>query len=265
MTRIAHAAGAAAVLCLPAAAGAQESNEELAKKLNNPVANLISVPFQFNYDEGFGPDKGGRAVLNIQPVVPVHITPDWNVIIRTIVPVIYQERTSPTTGSAQGLGDTTQSFFFSPSSPKNGLTWAIGPAFLWPTGESELGTKTWGAGPTVLILKQQGGYTYGVLANHIWSYADLGANNRPAVSSTFIQPFLSWTSRNATTLGINTESTYNWKTKAWTIPVNLSVTHLYKFGQQRVSLGGGLRVYAARDGTGPEWGARFITTFLFPR
>ena len=264
MTRIAHVADAAAALCLPATAHAQESNEELAKKLSNPVANLISVPFQFNYDEGFGPDKGGRYTLNIQPVGPVHITPDWNLITRTILPVIYQERTSPTTGSAQGLGDTTQSFFFSPAA-KNGLTWAIGPAFLWPTGESELGSKKWGAGPTVLILKQQGGFTYGVLANHIWSYADLGDNNRPGVSSTFIQPFLSWTSRSATTLGINTESTYNWKTKAWTIPVNLSVSHLYKFGQQRVSLGGGVRVYAARDGTGPEWGARFTSTLLFPR
>jgi hypothetical protein len=166
---------------------------------------------------------------------------------------------------AQGLGDTTQSFFFSPKASHNGLVWAIGPAFLWPTGESELGTKKWGAGPTALILKQQGGYTYGVLANHIWSYADLGDNDRSSVSSTFIQPFLSWTSPTATTIGLNTESTYNWKTKQWSIPVNLTVSQLVKFGSQRVSLGGGARVYAARDGTGPEWGLRFTATLLFPK
>src|SRR6185369_11501109 len=265
MTRIAPVASSAAVLCLPAIAHAQASNEELAKQLNNPVAGLISVPFQFNYDEGFGPDDGAHYTLNIQPVMPVHVTPDSNLIIRTILPVIYREWTSPTTGSAQGLGDTTQSFFFSPSSPKNGVTWGIGPAFLWPTGESELGSKKWGAGPTAIVLKQQGGFTYGVLANHIWSYADLGDNHRPGVSSTFIQPFLSWTGRSATTLGINTESTYNWKSKAWTIPVNMSISHLYNFGGQLVSLGGTVKVYAAREEGGPEWGARFIATFLFPR
>jgi hypothetical protein len=256
---------ATAAVCAPTVALAQESDAELAKKLNNPVASLISVPFQFNYDEGFGPDKGGRYTLNIQPVVPVSLNKDWNLIIRTILPVIYQDRTSPMAGVAQGLGDTTQSFFFSPAQPENGLTWAIGPAFLWPTGESELGTKKWGAGPTVLILKQTGGYTYGVLANHIWSYADLGHNDRQSVSSTFIQPFLAWTSPTATTVNINSESTYNWKTKQWSIPVNLQVSQLYKFGGQRVSLGAGARVYAARDGTGPEWGMRFIATFLFPK
>ena len=93
----------------------------------------------------------------------------------------------------------------------------------------------------------------------------VGDNHRPGVSSTFIQPFLSWTGRSATTLGINTESTYNWKSKAWTIPVNMSISHLYNFGGQRVSLGGTVKVYAAREEGGPEWGARFIATFLFPR
>jgi hypothetical protein len=265
MNRLTLAATTAAALAAPSLVQAQESDAELAKKLSNPVASLISVPLQFNYDEGFGPDKGGRYTLNVQPVVPVSLNENWNLIIRTIVPIVYQERTSPTTGVAQGLGDVTQSFFFSPAQSKNGLIWAIGPALLWPTGESEIGTKKWGAGPTFLILKQQGGTTYGVLANHIWSYADLGHNDRADVSSTFIQPFLSWTSPKATTVGINAESTYNWKTKGWSIPVNLSVSQLYKFGQQRVSLGGGVRVYAARDGTGPEWGARFTATFLYPK
>jgi hypothetical protein len=263
MTRLLFAAGAAA-LTLPAVAWAQDDNAELAKKLSNPVASLISVPLQGNYDCCFGPGDGGRYTLNIQPVIPVSLNDNWNVIIRTIVPVIYQERTSPVTGSASGLGDVTQSFFFSPKASHDGLVWAVGPAFLWPTGEEELGTKKWGAGPTGLLLKQKGGTTYGVLVNHIWSYADLGHNDHGNVSQTFVQPFLSWTSPSATTVGLNTEATYNWKSKAWTIPVNMSVSHLYKFGNQRVSLGGGVKIYAARENEGPDWGLRFTATFLFP-
>ncbi|HEY2359229.1 MAG TPA: hypothetical protein VGH86_17390 [Phenylobacterium sp.] len=268
MTRYCLLALAALALVAPAPARAQDSNAELAKKLSNPVSNLISVPFQFNYDCCFGPSDGGRYTLNVQPVIPVSLNDNWSLIIRTIVPIIYQERVSPDAGSAGGLGDTTQSFFFSPKASANGVTWAIGPAFLWPTGEEELGSKKWGAGPTALILKQQGATIYGVLANHIWSYADLGSNNHQKVNATFVQPFLSWTSPTATTVSINSEATYNWQSDQWSIPINMSVSHLYKFGNQRVSLGGAVRVYLARDavgGGGPEWGARFIATFLYPK
>jgi hypothetical protein len=264
--RLASILAAAGLAALPVLAHAQESEHDLAVKLSNPVANLISVPLQFNYDCCLGPVDGGRTVLNIQPVVPFTLNDRWNLIVRTIVPVIYQERTSPSVGPASGLGDTTQSFFFSPKAPVHGWILAAGPAVLLPTGESELGTKQWGAGPTVLALKQEHGFTYGVLANHIWSFADLGDNTgRPDVSSTFVQPFLSWTSPTATTLGINSEASYNWQSGQWSIPINLSITHLYKVGAQRVSLGGGARVYPAHDGTGPEWGLRFIATLLYPR
>jgi len=264
--------GLAAVLvgCALAAstAKAQESDADVAKKLSNPVASLISVPFQGNYDCCFGPLNGGRYTLNIQPVIPFALSDNWNLILRTIVPVIHQNRTSPTNGAADGLGDTTQSFFLSPQMP-GGLILAAGPAFLWPTGTSELGTLKWGAGPTVLIAKQTpGGYIYGVLANHIWSFADAGGGNRPNVSSTFVQPFLSWTSPTATTLSINSESTYNWQDGQWSIPINMSVSHLYKFGTQRVSLGAGVKIYAARDAVGaadPAWGLRLIATFVFPK
>jgi hypothetical protein len=257
---------AATLAGLPVLAQAQESDEQLAMKLSNPVASLISVPFQFNYDCCLGPDDAGRTVLNIQPVAPFPLNDQWNLIVRTIVPVIYQERLSSTTGPAAGLGDTTQSFFFSPKAPMHGWILAAGPVFLWPTGEKELGSKKWGAGATILALKQEHGFTYGVLANHIWSYADLDDDPPlPEVSATFVQPFLSWTSRTATTVGINSEASYNWTSKQWSIPINLSVTHLYKFGGQRVSLGGGARVYPAHDGTGPEWGLRFIATLLYPR
>lgn len=259
--------GLTAAACLPAGlARAQDSDQELARQLSNPVASLISVPLQLNYDCCYGPEKGGRYTLNVQPVIPVSLNHDWNVIIRTIAPVVKTEHATPGDDTAFGLGDITQSFFFSPKVAKDGVTWAVGPAVLWPTGGSDLGSRKWGAGPTALLLKQQHGYTYGVLANHIWSFADAGdgGKDRPGVSNTFIQPFLSYTNKHATTWGVNAESSYNWKAKGWTVPVNLTVSHLYKFGDQRVSLGGGARVYAANDGVGPEWGLRFVATFLYP-
>ncbi len=257
---------AAVACCLaPALGQAQESDAELAKKLSNPVASLISVPLQQNYDCCYGSEDGGRYTLNVQPVIPFSLNADWNLIVRTIVPIVKTEHAAPGDDTAFGVSDVTQSFFVSPKAEHNGVVWAFGPAFLWPTGESALGTKKWGAGPTALLLKQQHGYTYGVLANHIWSFADAGGGERPDVSQTFIQPFLSYTNPNATTWGINAESTYNWKTQGWTVPINLTVTHVYKFGGQRVSLGGGARAYAAQDGVGPEWGLRFIATFLYPK
>jgi hypothetical protein len=256
----------ASVMAASSPARGQEGDAELAKKLANPVASLISVPLQANYDCCYGPREGGRYVLNVQPVAPIGLNEDWNLIVRTIVPIVYQEHTVPDDNVASGLGDTTQSFFFSPAKPVAGLIVAVGPVFLWPTGSSELGSQKWGAGLTALALKQDRGFTYGLLANHIWSYADLGdEHDHPDVSSTFVQPFLSWTNPKATTVSINAEASYDWKRKEWSIPVNLSVSHVYKFGSQRVSLGGGPRVYMARNGTGPDWGVRAIATFLFPK
>lgn len=255
----------AVLLLLPRPAVAQESEAELAKKLNNPVASLTSVPFQYNHDCCFGPNDGGRETLNIQPVIPFSLGARWNLIVRTITPVIYAQRTSPLQDSEFGFGDITQSFFFSPKAEVAGLILAAGPVFLWPSGEGPLSSKRWGAGPTALVLKQTGGWTYGVLANHIWSFADHGGPGRPDVSSTFLQPFVSWTNANRTTVGINSESTYDWQARQWTVPINMTVAHLYRFGRQPVQLTGGVRVYAVSPNQGPDWGLRFVATFLFPK
>ena len=123
----------------------------------------------------------------------------------------------------------------------------------------------WAAGPTGVILKQQGGWTYGVLANHLWSYADAnGDNNRSAINETFIQPFLAYTWKDATTLTLNSETLYDWTAKEWTVPINLIVSHVYTFGNQPVALAVGGRAYPDAPENGPEWGVRAQATFLFP-
>ena len=236
---------------------------ELAKQLQNPVASLISVPFQNNFDFNLGPTGDGfKYTLNFQPVIPVSLSQDYNLIIRTIVPIISQDDVIPGTNQS-GLGDIVQSFFFSPKKPVGGLILGFGPVFLYPSAtDSLLGSEQWGAGPTGLVLKQTGGWTYGLLFNHIWSYT--GESGRDYVDSTFLQPFISYTTKTKTTFGINTESTYDWHNSQWTVPINLSVSQLIKLGKMPVSLGLGLKYFAESPQGGPDWGVRFIVTPLFP-
>jgi hypothetical protein len=240
---------------------AQESAEDLAKQTQNPVANLISVPLQENYECCIGPDSAGRDVLNIQPVIPVPVGGNLTMIVRTILPVIGEARVSPANGPHFGVGDITQSFFFAPPPMKGGIIFAAGPAFIWPIGGAALGSEKWSAGPTFVLLKQSGPTTVGVLANQLWSYA--GSGRTPNVSSLFVQPFFSYTWPNTTTFSLNTEAGYDWIHRQWTVPVNVGVSHIFKFGPQLVSLGATAKVYADSP-NGPQGGLRLTATFLFP-
>jgi hypothetical protein len=240
---------------------------DLAKKLANPISSLISVPFQSNFDYQIGPrDAGTRYTLNVQPVIPISLNDDWNLISRTILPFISQDDIFPGAGSQTGLGDMTQSLFFSPKEPDpcTGLIWGAGPVFLLATGTDDLlGTDQWGIGPTFVGLKQDGPWTVGMLANHIWSYA--GDDDRPDVNSTFLQPFLAYNTKAATTFTLNTESTYDWEGNEWSIPVHFQITQIVKVGNQPISIGGGLRYWADSPDSGPEGlGFRVLVTFLFP-
>lgn len=245
---------------------AHAQDAELAKKLSNPVSSLISVPFQSNYDRGIGPDgEGEKFYVNFQPVVPISLGPDWTVVSRTIVPIVNQDEIFPGSGDQFGLGDTLQSLFFTPKSPgPSGIIWGVGPAILLPTATDDLlGGEKWGAGPTGVVLKQSGPWTYGVLANHIWSFA--GDNARADISNTFIQPFVSYTTADAWTYGVNLESAYTWIDDVWSVPLNLTASKLTKIGDQPVSIGGGVRYWLTSPDAGPEgFGARLSVTFLYP-
>jgi hypothetical protein len=254
---------AIAVLALATCAlHAQEA--DLAQKLANPIADLISLPIQSNVDFGVGPGDGTIWRTNIQPVIPISISEDWNLICRTILPVIDQEGLAPAGDALDefGLGDTTQSFFFSPkqSSP----IWGIGPVLLIPTATDELlGTEKFGLGPTAVALKQDGPWTYGALANHLWDVA--GDSNRDSINATFLQPFLSYILPTHTTLTVNTETTYDWSNNQWTVPINFQISQLFKIGDQPMQAFIGARYYAEKPANGPDWGVRFGLTFLFPK
>lgn len=235
--------------------------DELSKKLANPVASMISVPLQGNFEFGGGSHRNGfAATTNIQPVIPLPLNQDWNLIIRTVLPVIHRDRYGSADGT--GLGDVTQSFFFTPRGSGH-LTWGIGPVFLWPTAtDDRFGSGKWGAGPTALVLTQQGAWTIGGMANHIWSYA--GPDGRRDVSATFLQPFVSYQFGHGLSASANVEATYDWIARKWTVPINISAAQVFKLGQQVMSAGIGFKYYAVRPSEAPRWGVRATLTFLFP-
>jgi hypothetical protein len=235
------------------------NTDELARQLTNPVSSLISVPLQYNYSRTYG-DDGYKNLLNIQPVIPVSISKDWNMISRTITPIIQQKDLQP--GRSQfGLGDITQSLFFSPKEPtSSGLIWGVGPVALIPTGTDGIGADTWAFGPSIILLKQAGPWTYGVLVNQLW---DTGG--RADISSMFIQPFLAKGLGKGRTLSLNTESSYDWNSKKWTVPINLAYSKVSKWGNQMVSNQIGAGWYVTSPTGGPDWQLRYTLTLLFPK
>ena len=241
-----------------------DDSAELSKKLANPVSSLISFPIQTNFDFGMGSGSGWRMTTNVQPVIPVALNKDWNLISRTIVPIIHQGNVVAQGTSQSGLGDVVQSIFISPNKTEP-FIWGVGPVVLVPTATNDfLGSKQLGLGPTVVVLKQQGPWTVGALWNHIWRVA--GGSGRPRVNAEFIQPFLSYSNREGWTYQVNTESTYDWTGNHWSVPIHGQVSKIVRFGKQPVSFGGAIRCWATTPSGGPEGcGFRIVVTALFPK
>ncbi len=243
----------------------QVSNTKIAKELSNPIADLVHIPVQINYEQDIGPnDDGWRLQTNLQPVIPFHLTENWNLISRTIIPVTHQEDIFPGAGSQSGLGDTTLSLFFNPKK-RGGILWGAGPIMHLPTATgSLLGTEKWGAGPSAIVLTQRGPWTVGSLGHHIWSFA--GDSDREHLSFTFLQPFVAYTWPSAWTASVVSESNYNWKTDKWSVPANVAVSKVVRLGKMPVrfqAMGG---YWVESPDEGPEgFRFRFQVNFVLPR
>jgi hypothetical protein len=244
---------------------ASPANEaaELAKKLANPIASLISVPFQNNTFYGIGSLKGTQNVLNVQPVVPIKLNENLNLITRYIIPIVTQYNLTGEGASQSGLSDATVSAFLSPSKTRNGVTWGAGPAFLVPIAtDNYLGTGKFGIGPTAVILKQTNGFTYGALANQIWSVA--GEADRAAVSQLFVQPFFTYNWKSGAGIGVVGSITQNWETKINTTTITVPFTGITKFGKQIIQLAVGPQ-FPVTGNPIASFGWRAQLTLIFPK
>lgn len=258
-----------AAVALPPPANAAMTAEELAKLAQNPVGNLISVPFQNNTNFSVGPLDKTQNILNIQPVIPIELNRDWNLITRTIVPLIWQPEFSAGQGSRFGLGDTQVSAFLSPSSPgAGGLIWGAGVIAQLPTHTEDLGNRNWGLGPTAVVLRLKSGdpWVYGVLVNNVWSLSD--SRSGGSYNNTLIQPFLNYNFAGGTYLTSSPIVTADWKadsSQRWTVPLGFGVGHIFHFGKLPVNSQIGAYYNVVRPDAGANWQARIQVQVMFPK
>lgn len=255
-----------AVALLLAPAMAQQDETELAKKTQNPVADLISVPLQSNFNFGAGSTGKMLYILNVQPVIPLKIGEDWNLITRVVMPIINQPTLFPGAGNATGLGDINPTFFFSPSKPSS-LIWGVGPTITIPTATDRLlGSGKVSMGPAGVALTIQGPWVLGALMNNQWSVGGWGDR---AVNALLLQPFINYNLPGGWYLTSSPIVTADWKADkagdVWTVPLGGGVGKLFRVGTQPINVQ--LLAYGnvAKPEFGPDWQLRFQVQFLFPK
>ena len=243
----------------------EESQEALAKAAQNPVAKLISVPFQNNFNFGVGPNNAVQYVLNVQPVIPISLSEDWNLITRTIMPIINQPSPAPGVRSAFGLGDINPTFFLSPAKSEK-FIWGAGPTLTFPTAtDSVLGNGKYSAGPAVVALTMQGHWVVGALANQQWSYAGWGSKD---VSAFLVQPFVNYNLPHGWYLVTAPIMTADWKADSgnkWTVPVGGGLGKIQRFGKLPLNIQLQAFYNVEKPDNAADWQLRFQVQFLFPK
>ena len=245
-------------------------DSDLARAAQNPVADMISLPFQNNTNFNVGPLDKTQNILNIQPVYPVSLNDEWNLITRTIVPLISQPAFTPSQDREFGLGDIQFSAFFSPKKPTaGGIIWGAGAIAQFDTASDDrLGQGVFGLGPTAVALTSTGPWVIGGLANNVWSVSE--DSGRQNVNQFLFQPFINYNfpdvpGRYLTFAPIITA---NWEADSgdrWTVPLGLGVGQIFKIGKQPMN--GQVSAYynVEKPEYGADWQLRIQLQFLFPK
>ena len=248
-----------------------ENSEAIAKKLVNPLADMISVPFEYNYDHELGSeDNGISQYVKIQPVLPLHLSKSWDLISRPILPVLWDRNVVPQE-SFHGVGDLEIEEFFSPLAPNAlDIRWGIGPYLSFPTATNDkLGSQQYLGGVVGVVLRQKDHWTVGLLTYQAWSYAkDNGGGNELYTDELYLEPFIDYVTTNAWTFSVNSESYLYWDAQPgseWSVPINADISKLLNFGKLALSLKGGIRYWVANPpGQAQNFGARATITFVLP-
>jgi hypothetical protein len=247
-------------------ASAQESETELAKKTQNPVADLISIPLQNRTNFGIGPNHRTQNLLNVQPVVPISLNSEWNLITRTIMPIIKQPDLSTTSDNTWGLGATTFTAFLAPANP-GPVIWGVGPAIQIPTTtDDQLGSRKWGAGPSVVVLTMQGPWVFGAIANQVWSIG--GNNDRPNTSTFFTNAFLNYNLSDGWYLTSAPIITADWQAtpgNKWTLPVGGGFGKIQRIGKLPFNFSLAAYSNVVRPDPGADWELRLQIALLLPK
>jgi hypothetical protein len=242
------------------------SAEELRKATQNPVADLISVPFQNNTGFDIGPYRRIQDVLEIEPVIPVHLSKDWMVINRIILPLVWQPYPNQSTGGEYGFGDLNPTFFLAPTKPKK-IIWGVGPAMVAPTATNAiLGQGKFSLGPSLVVLAQPSHWTLGILTNNVWSVA--GTGSRPDVNQFLLQYFVNYNMKKGWYIDIAPIITANWKASSgnvWTVPVGGGIGRLMKVGFQPMSMSTQFYGNVVHPSGASTWGMRIQIALLFPQ
>jgi hypothetical protein len=245
----------------------EASTSDLAKAAQNPIADMISVPFQNNFNFHVGPHDQLQDVLNIQPVIPITLDRDWNLITRWVTPVISQPPLTVTGDREFGLGDINPSFFFSPKQPTHGIIWGIGPTFVFPTGTDKTLTQgKYSVGPTFVALTIQGPWVLGVLVNNVWSFA--GRSNRAPVNQMLLQPFVNYNLPGGWYLTSSPIITADWEASdgdRWTVPVGGGFGRVFKIDKQAINAQLAAYYNVARPSGAADWQVRAQVQLLFPK
>lgn len=260
-------------LCLASGnANARDAAQDaaaLAKAVQNPIASLISVPFQWNINLETGPQEKTQHVVNIQPVLPFELNEDWNLITRTIVPLISQPAFGQGQSREGGIGDIQFSAFFSPKTPgASGWIWGAGGILQMKTASDDrLGQGAWGIGPTAVALKITGPWVVGGLVNNVWSVTE--DSGRGDVNQMLIQPFINYNfaDKPGRYLTFAPVITADWKADndKWIVPLGMGIGQVMKIGKQPVNLQASAYYNVERPDNAAKYQIRLQIQLMFPK